>query len=122
MIRTICVVLTAGLLSFAGCTTAPKAKMLSDAQSHSVMLGANKVHYVTVGHGKQTLVLVHCWCGNISFWREQVPALSDKASLVLIDLPGHGLSDKPRTAYTMDYFASAVIAVMNDAHIDKATL
>jgi pimeloyl-ACP methyl ester carboxylesterase len=83
------------------------------------LFGTNKVHYVTVGGGRQTIVFVHCWAGNLGFWREQVPAFADQARLVLIDLPGHGQSDKPHTAYTMDFFASAVLAVMRDAHVDK---
>jgi sigma-B regulation protein RsbQ len=123
MVKIVCFVcLTATLFAFAGCVTAPKPKTLADGKSHFASFGTNKVHYVTVGEGKQTIVFVHCWAGNLGFWREQVPALSDKARLVLIDLPGHGQSDKPQAAYTPDYFASAVLAVMNDAHVDKATL
>jgi pimeloyl-ACP methyl ester carboxylesterase len=114
--------LAAALLSFTGCATGSKPKTLADGESHFVSFGTNKVHYVTVGHGRQTIVFIHCWAGNLGFWREQVPALADKARLVLIDLPGHGQSDKPHTAYTMDFFASAVLAVMSDAHVDKATL
>jgi pimeloyl-ACP methyl ester carboxylesterase len=110
------------LLVFAGCATAPKPKTLADGKSHFVSFGTNRVHYVTVGQGRHTIVFVHGWANNLGFWRDQVPALADKARLVLIDLPGHGRSDKPHTAYTMDYFASAVLAVMRDAHVDKATL
>src|SRR5204862_99446 len=91
-------------------------------QSHFVSFGTNKIHYVTAGKGSHTIVLIHCWAGNSGFWREQVPALAGKARLVLIDLPGHGQSDKPHTQYTMDFFASAVLAVMRDARVDKATL
>jgi len=110
------------LFAFAGCATAPKPKTLAGGKSHFVSFGTNKVHYVTVGQGRQTIVFVHCWAGNLGFWREQVPALSDRARLVLVDLPGHGQSDKPHTAYTPDFFASAVLAVMSDARVDKATL
>jgi pimeloyl-ACP methyl ester carboxylesterase len=39
----------------------------------------------------------------------------------LIDLPGHGQSDKPNTAYTMDFLARAVVAVLRDAQVEKAT-
>ena len=92
----------------------------ADAQSHFVSVGANRIHYVTAGKGSRTIVFVHCWAGNLGFWREQVPALADKARLVLIDLPGHGRSDKPQTAYTMDFFAGAVLAVLRDAKVDKA--
>ena len=120
IVRFACV--AAALFALAGCATASKPKTLADGKSHFISLGTNKVHYVTVGQGRQTIVFVHCWAGNLGFWREQVPAFADKARLVLIDLPGHGQSDKPHTAYTMDFFASAVLAVMSDAHVDQAAL
>ncbi len=99
-------------------TSSPK---LTDGQSHFALHGANRIHYVTVGQGKHTLVLVHGWSCNLGFWREQVSALASVSRLILIDLPGHGESDKPQTDYTMDFFADAVIAVLHDAKVDKAT-
>lgn len=93
-----------------------------ERKSHYAAFGTNKVHYVTAGKGDKTLVFVHCWAGNLEFWREQIPAVADKAKLVLIDLPGHGKSDKPHTAYTMDFFGDSVIAVLRDAKVSKATL
>jgi pimeloyl-ACP methyl ester carboxylesterase len=98
------------------------ATVSTEAKSHFVKVGTNRVHYVIEGKAKQDIVLVHCWAGNLSFWNEQLPALTNKARVVLIDLPGHGKSDKPHTAYTMDFFAEAVLAVMKDAHVSKATL
>src|SRR5262245_19765243 len=107
------------LLLHAGYASSPKggesATSLAQAKYHFATFGTNKVHFAVEGKGQHTLVLVHCWSGNLDFWREQVPALTDKARLVLIDLPGHGQSDKPHTAYTMDFFAEAVLAVMRDA-------
>jgi pimeloyl-ACP methyl ester carboxylesterase len=93
---------------------------LADAQSRFVSVDTDRIHYVTVGRGNRTFVLVHGWACNLGFWREQVPALADQARLVLIDLPGHGQSDKPQTAYTMDFFAEAVLAVLRDAGVDEA--
>jgi pimeloyl-ACP methyl ester carboxylesterase len=107
------------LILLAGCAT---TKTSSQTQSYYALFGTNKVYYVTAGKGDHTIVFVHCWAGNNGFWREQVPALSDKARLILVDLPGHGQSDKPHTDYTMDYLATAVLAVMRDAHVEKATL
>jgi pimeloyl-ACP methyl ester carboxylesterase len=92
----------------------------ADAQSHFISVGANRIHYVTAGKGNRAIVFIHGWACHLGFWREQVPALADKARLVLIDLPGHGQSDKPQTAYTMDFFAEAVLAVLRDAKVDKA--
>src|SRR5436190_5035199 len=123
---------TVATLTWSGCATSTPSTMAGDcctpagSQSlgtpHSVRVGTNQVYYLTAGKGDHVIVLVHCWAGNLDFWREQVPALQDKARLVLIDLPGHGRSDKPHTIYTMDYFANAVVAVMRDAHVNKATL
>jgi pimeloyl-ACP methyl ester carboxylesterase len=114
------------LLLAGGCASSPEGReastSLANAKSHFATFGTNKIHYVILGKGKKAIVLVHCWSGNLGFWREQVPALADKARLVLVDLPGHGRSDKPHTAYTMDFFAASVLAVMSDAGIDKATL
>jgi pimeloyl-ACP methyl ester carboxylesterase len=99
-----------------------KAGHPSHLKSHFIPFGSGKVHYVTAGTGNHTLVFAHCWAGNLGFWREQVPALAGKARLVLIDLPGHGQSSGGHTGDSMNYFARAVVAVMQDARVEKATL
>src|SRR5206468_409128 len=126
MNKTLSFAIAAGLLLSLTCgsaqTPTKPTNSVSLGKSHFVAFGTNKIHYVAAGKGNHTIVFVHCWAGNSGFWREQVPALTDKARLVLIDLPGHGLSDKPHTQYSMDFFASAVLTVMRDAHVDKAAL
>jgi pimeloyl-ACP methyl ester carboxylesterase len=126
MNKTHCYATAAGLLLSLPCASAQspskQTNSVSLGESHFVSIGTNKIHYLTAGKGSHVIVFVHCWAGNSGFWREQVPALADKARLVLIDLPGHGQSDKPRAQYTMDFFARAVAAVMRDGRVDKATL
>ena len=85
-------------------------------------LGANKIHYKNYGKGKDALVLVHCWTCNLEMWRDQIPELSKRARVIALDLPGHGLSDKPETTYSMDFFAEAVDAVLKDAGVEHAVL
>src|SRR5947207_7419065 len=72
------------LTSGSGQTPAKPTNSVSLGQSHFVAFGTNKIHYVTAGKGNHTIVFVHCWAGNSGFWREQVPALNEKARLVLI--------------------------------------
>jgi pimeloyl-ACP methyl ester carboxylesterase len=117
----------ASLLILSSCWNALSAASSSETaplqgKSCFASFGTNRVHYVIAGEGKKTVLFVHCWGGNLQFWKEQVPALKEKAKLVLVDLPGHGESDKPRTEYTMDFFAGGVVAVLRDAKIEKATL
>lgn len=92
------------------------------AQDKYAKLGANKIHYVSEGKGKDAIVLVHGWTCNLTNWRDQIPELSKRARVIALDLPGHGLSDKPQTAYNMDLFADAIDAVMKDAGVEHAVL
>src|SRR5438034_4488331 len=78
----------------------PPPNSFANATSRFAIFGTNKVHYSSLGRGTNTVVFIHGWAGSTDAWRLQVPALAGTARLLLIDLPGHGKSDKPRTAYT----------------------
>jgi pimeloyl-ACP methyl ester carboxylesterase len=110
------------LAVFSGDLAAGAEEKSLKTESHFARLGTNRIHYVTQGQGSNAIVFIHGWGCNAGFWREQVSAFADKARVVLIDMPGHGESDKPEVDYTMEYFADAVIAVMRDAKVERATL
>ena len=52
-----------------------------------------------------TVVFLHFGGGNLRMWDGVVPYFEDKYHLVLIDLKGHGKSDKPATGYHVDQLA-----------------
>ena len=93
----------------------------SEAVSHFATLDGNKIHYLSFGQGDMAVVFIHGWTCDSTFWKAQAPIYENRRSL-LIDLPGHGQSDKPEIPYTMELFARAVDAVMTDAKVGKATL
>ncbi len=80
-----------------------------------------KVHYESYGQGADAVVFIHGWTCDLTFWRAQAPVYEKSRSL-LIDLPGHGQSDKPDVSYTQERFARAVEAVMRDAGVERAVL
>jgi pimeloyl-ACP methyl ester carboxylesterase len=98
------------------------ANPLDKAPSRFATCDGLKVHYKSLGAGEKALVFVHGWTCDMTSWRYQVPAFDGKVRMVLIDLPGHGKSDKPKIDYTMDVFAKAVDAVLVDAGVKKAVL
>ncbi len=81
------------------------------------------IHYENYGSGPEALVFIHGWTCDLTFWRGQEPLYTnpDRRAL-LIDLPGHGLSDKPHCPYPIEFFARAIEAVMRDAQVDRAVL
>ena len=89
--------------------------------SHSVQLDGGKVHYTGYGTGENALVFVHGWSCDESFWAGQTP-LGAKLHVITLDLPGHGQSDKPQIPYTMDFYARAIDAVLQDAKVKAAVL
>ena len=80
-----------------------------------------RVHYEGHGRGKEAVVFIHGWACDLTFWSGQAPVYEKHRSL-LIDLPGHGRSDKPDVPYTQERFARAIEAVMRDAGVERAVL
>ena len=99
----------------------PAADRIAQAPSFFATFDGLKVHYKVLGSGQPTLLLVHGWTCNLGFWKGQA-SLSDEMRVVLVDLPGHGRSDKPERAYSMELMARALDAVLSDAKIEKAVL
>jgi pimeloyl-ACP methyl ester carboxylesterase len=97
-------------------------ELLDRAPSRYAHLDKMSVHYKALGEGKTAVVFIHGAFVDLTTWRFQVRALADKGRIILIDLPGHGRSDKPKVEYTMDLFARAVDAVLKDAGVEKAVL
>jgi len=93
-----------------------------DAPSKFAKLDGNRVHYKSYGKGRDALLFVHGWTCDMSFWSDQIPAFAQRTRVIAIDLPGHGASDKPEIAYTMELFARAVDAVLKDAGVARAVL
>ena len=72
----------------------------SEAVSRFVALDGNRVHSVSFGKGDEAVVFIHGWTCDSTFWKAQAQVYERRRSL-LVDLPGHGLSDKPEIPYTM---------------------
>jgi len=95
--------------------------LLASAQSRFASYAGGRVHYESYGDGPEALVFIHGWTCDLTFWRAQAPVYENRRSL-LIDLPGHGASDKPDIAYPLEFFARGVEAAMRDAGVERAVL
>src|SRR4030095_14624581 len=92
-------------------------------ESKWTKLDDGKIHYYDIGNqkAKNAIVFVHGWTCNADFWRDSLHAFRGRR-VIAIDLPGHGLSDKPKVTYSMEYFARSLDAVMKQANVGKAVL
>ena len=91
------------------------------AQSRFAAYAGGRIHYESYGEGPEAVVFLHGWTCDLTFWRGQAPFYEGHRSL-LIDLPGHGQSDKPEVPYPLEFFARGVEAAMRDAGVERAVL
>ncbi len=81
-----------------------------------------EIHYEVVGEGRP-VVLLHGFPDTGDLWRHQVAALSAAGfTTITPDLRGFGGSDKPVDvdAYNLLNLAGDVVAVLDDAGVDRA--
>jgi pimeloyl-ACP methyl ester carboxylesterase len=79
------------------------------------------LHYVVAGRGP-AVVLLHGLGGFAESWRDTIDRLSNRATVFALDLPGFGRSAKPRTTYSLTYFARAVHGFLDAMGIAQASL
>lgn len=90
------------------------------AHAHGAAI-AYEVHTVA-GPDAPWVVLVHGLGYARWGWEPVMPALADHSRLVLLDNRGIGESDVPPGPYTTAELAGDVVAVLDDAGIDRAVL
>jgi pimeloyl-ACP methyl ester carboxylesterase len=81
-----------------------------------------RIVYDVRGSGDTTLLFVHCWSCDRSYWRNQVDAFADRYQVVTLDLAGHGESGKDRKNWTVLGLADDVRAVADELKLKRVIL
>jgi pimeloyl-ACP methyl ester carboxylesterase len=84
-----------------------------------------RLRYEVHGRGPQVLVYLHGLLLDANFNRRVARCLASAGNrVVLLDLPGHGRSDKPRhaSAHRMDSYAESVVALLDHLGVDSAVV
>jgi pimeloyl-ACP methyl ester carboxylesterase len=79
--------------------------------------------YEVRGAGEPTLVFVHGWSCDRTYWKPQLEAFAKKHKVIAIDLAGHGESGAgTRKEWTMTAFGGDVAAVLEKLDVKGAVL
>ena len=113
------------ILISSGCKEQPgvdsEAGMIS-SRNFAVSEDGVSVYYQVHGQGEITLVFVHGWCGDHSYWNSQLPSFKVYYNIVTIDLGGHGRSGSNRQDWTIEAFGKDVVAVVEKLDLSKVVL
>ncbi|MEN8261014.1 MAG: alpha/beta hydrolase, partial [Pseudomonadota bacterium] len=72
--------------------------------------------------GEPTVVLVHGWMCDQTYWEAQVPALSEYFGVVNVDVAGHGLSGTGRQTWTIASLGDDVAAVIKHLKLENVVV
>jgi len=84
-----------------------------------------RLHYETHGDGDRVAVLLHGLLLDSRMNRRLAGDLARRGNrVVLLDLPGHGRSDRPThaSAHRMDLYARSVVALLDELHVERAVV
>ncbi len=79
------------------------------------------IHYQISGKGPAVLLL-HGFLENGGMWKEMLPLLSKKATVLVPDLPGHGKSDVYGETHSMEFMAEVVHELLKHHKIGNVSL
>lgn len=77
------------------------------------------LYYAEYGHGAP-LILIHGLGSSSQDWEMQVPVLSRHYRLVVLDVRGHGRSQKPRERYSIQGFTADLVALIDHLQLGPA--
>jgi len=81
-----------------------------------------EIAYQAEGKGNYTLVFIHGWCCDKSYWKNELSLTEKGYRVVILDLAGHGESGRNRSAYSIKAFGDDVAAVVNNIKADRVIL
>lgn len=82
----------------------------------------NRMPYDVAGDGDVTVLLIHCWMCERTFWDAQVPVLARRYRTIAVDLPGHGEATDARTDWRVSTYGEDVAGLIEGLDLRDVVL
>jgi len=102
-------------------TLPPTPTLPKPAQSGYAPVNGIRIWYASFGRGEPVLLL-HGGLANSNYWGHQVPVLTGRYRVVVMDSRGHGRSTHDDRPYGSDLMASDVLALMDFLKLPRAAI
>ncbi|NCU32279.1 MAG: alpha/beta fold hydrolase [Candidatus Moranbacteria bacterium] len=81
-----------------------------------------EINYYQLGKGNTTLLFLHGWCIDKTYWNNQINHFSKQYATLAIDLPGFGKSTANRQHWTIEEYAEDVNSLIDSFHLKNVVL
>ena len=121
-------VLVVSFLASSACNDVPdrapaaQAAAAAPAATEWTTADGNRMPYDETGSGDVTVLLVHCWMCERSFWDSQLPVLAEHYRTIAIDLPGHGDATDARTNWQVSTYGEDVAGLIEGLDLRNVVL
>jgi pimeloyl-ACP methyl ester carboxylesterase len=99
----------------------PWIELIQRVPFHTIQVKNHRVAYIDVGQGNP-VILIHGFGGSMWHWEYQYHLLAQSYRVIIPDLIGSGLSDKPETIYSPEHLVQFFLDFMESLGIKQATL
>ena len=119
--------LTMGVVLWAYAPSLPPDDLIqryANRNSQFIDIGGARAHVRDEGNKDGIpIVLIHGSMGSLHMWEGWVDRLKDRARLISVDLPGHGLTGAwPREEYTIEAYADFIEVLADTLNLDRFAL
>jgi len=104
------------------CTNSSQSSATNTGAKIAVHNDGVNIAYTDTGKNDTTLLFVHGWCINKSYWANQAAYFGKRYRVVAIDLPGFGQSGKNRNQWNTLAFSRDVDSVIKQLKLKKVIL
>ena len=119
MIKTI--LLTAIVIMTFTCGNA-QTKLEMTAKKIKIRNSEVEINYYQQGKGDTTLLFLHGWCIDGTYWENQLNHFSKQYNALAIDLAGFGKSTANRQNWTIEEYAEDVNSFIDSLHLKNVVL
>jgi pimeloyl-ACP methyl ester carboxylesterase len=96
---------------------------IDDIEERFIKTNGIKLHTIMIGKG-EPLILLHGFPDFWYGWKELVPLIKDKFQLIIPDMRGYNLSDKPKGIenYRIELLIEDIIGIIDQLHFGSVYL
>mgnify|MGYP002700670680 FL=1 len=88
----------------------------------TIEIDGNSIRYIEEGTSKENLLLIHGLGASAERWEHVIPQFAKNYRVLVPDLIGFGLSDKPLVDYTTDYLSDFIRKFLKKLNIDSVII
>ena len=110
------------IASLSGSVSETQAQERITAKQITIRDKQVEINYFQQGQGDTTLLFLHGWCIDGTYWTNQVEYFSKNHNVYAIDLPGFGKSKAERAQWTIEEYANDVIAFMDTMNLKNVVI